>query len=216
VKRWTLALMVILLFILTGCEAKPSTAPDVDVRYSSATSTEDCYLCGGGIENLVPSYWGQNNIALISLNTFEIIPLEINRYDRLDGRLIEEYAGTVSFGGGGSVDNGFSARLLLDYDRGYAMGSLYFYDDRKLDTARVSSFLCEKCLNEILPQNIETCFGVGAVNLATRKIQIFEENISGFSLDDFFVGCNLKEADRDSCWMDLLIFFCPVRYEKEP
>lgn len=99
--------MVILLFILTGCEAKPSTAPDVDVRYSSATSTEDCYLCGGGIENLVPSYWGQNNIALISLNTFEIIPLEINRYDRLDGRLIEEYAGTVSFGGGGSVDNGF-------------------------------------------------------------------------------------------------------------
>ena len=96
------------------------------------------------------------------------------------------------------------------------MGSLYFYDDRKLDTARVSSFLCEKCLNEILPQNIETCFGVGAVNLATRKIQIFEENISGFSLDDFFVGCNLKEADRDSCWMDLLIFFCPVRYEKEP
>lgn len=79
-KQWTLALLVILPLILTGCDSEPSTALDGDVKYSSATSAEDCYLCGGSIENLVPSYWGQNNIALISLNTFEIEPLEINRY----------------------------------------------------------------------------------------------------------------------------------------
>nr|WP_325223418.1 hypothetical protein [uncultured Oscillibacter sp.] len=56
---------------------------------------------------MIPSYWGQNNIALISLNTFDIKPIEINRYDGITGQLIEEYAGTVSFGGGGSIDGGF-------------------------------------------------------------------------------------------------------------
>ena len=70
-------MLVILLFILAGCGADQHTAPDDETRYSSDTSAEDCYLCGGGIESLVPSYWGQDNIALISLNTFVI------RYKRI-------------------------------------------------------------------------------------------------------------------------------------
>lgn len=82
-KRFPLLLLVILLFILAGCGADQLPAPDGETRYSSNTSAEDCYLCGGGIESLVPSYWGQDNIALISLNTFEVKPLEINRYTLL-------------------------------------------------------------------------------------------------------------------------------------
>ena len=103
-KQFSLALLVILLFILAGCEAEQRMNQDGETGYFSDTSAEDCYLCGGGIEDLMPSYWGQNNVALISLNTFEIKPIEINRYDRLSGQLIEEYAGVVSFGGGGSID----------------------------------------------------------------------------------------------------------------
>ena len=34
-------------------------------------------------------------------------PIEINRYNRLSGRMIEEYAGVISFGGGGRTDGGF-------------------------------------------------------------------------------------------------------------
>jgi len=59
-----LALLVSLLIVLLGCGAE---------GIQSHLSAEDCYLCGGGIEKIVPDYWGQNNIALISLNTFEII-----------------------------------------------------------------------------------------------------------------------------------------------
>ena len=71
-KRFPLLLLVILLFILAGCGADQLPAPDDETRYSSNTSAEDCYLCGGGIESLVPSYWGQDNIALISLYYFLI------------------------------------------------------------------------------------------------------------------------------------------------
>ena len=216
-KRFPLSMLVILLFILAGCGADQHTAPDDETRYSSNTSDEDCYLCGGGIESLVPSYWGQDNIALISLNTFEIKPLEINRYDRLNGQLIEEYAGVVSFGGGGSTDGGFSASLMLDYDRGYATGSVDFLADETLDVDKAASFLCADCLNEILPQKASQCFGVGAINLATKEIQLFEENLAGFGLEDFYIDCNLAERKNgDSRQMDILIFYCPIRYEETP
>ena len=141
----------------------------------------------------------------------------MNTYDRLSGRMIEEYAGIVSFGGGGSTDGGFSANLLLDYDRGYATGSVDFLNDEKLDADKVAAFLCAGCLNEILPQKINRCFGVGAIHLGTKEIYLFDETLSGFGLGDFYFDCNLKEQKSgDSHQMDLLIFYCPLRYEPEP
>ena len=159
-RHFALALLLPFILILAGCRMEQSadssnTADSAKTAYSSDTSAEDCYLCGGGIEKLIPSYWGQNNIALISLNTFEIEPLEINRYDRIDGRLIEEYAGAVSFGGDSSTDGGFAASLLQNYDRGYAVGSVDFYGDEALDISKAADFLCEDCLNELLPSQID-------------------------------------------------------------
>ena len=74
-RRFAFPLLLLLMLILAGCKVgqsadSNSAAASVKTPYSSDTPTEDCYLCGGGIENLIPSYyWGQNNIALISLNT---------------------------------------------------------------------------------------------------------------------------------------------------
>ena len=133
---------------------------------------------------MIPSYWGQDNIALISLNTFEIKPLEINRYDRTDGRLIEEYAGVVSFAVGGN-GGGFSANMMQDSDKGYATGSVDFHSDEVLDISKATNYLCEDCLNEILPSQVDRCFGVGAVNLATGEVRIFEESLGGFTLGTF-------------------------------
>ena len=216
-KRFTLALLVLLLPILVGCETRQSTAQDNETGYSSDTSTEDCYLCGGGIENLVPWYWGQDNVALISLNTFEIQPLDINRYDRLSGQLIEEYTGFVSFGENSSTDGGFSTNLLLEYDRGYASGSVDFLNDETLDIDKAASFLCMDCLNKILPKEIGQCFGVGAIHFDTKEIRLFEKNLGGFGLGDFHFDCNLKERKNgNSHQMHLLIFYCPIRYEEAP
>ena len=216
-KHFSLVLLVIPLFILAGCGTDQRTVPDGETGYFSGTSAEDCYLCGGGIEKNIPSHWGQDNIAFISLNTFEIKPLEINRYDSLSGQLIEEYAGVVSFGGGGSIDGGFSANLLLDYDRGYATGSVEFRADETLDIDKAASFLCADCLNEIVPQEVSQCFGVGAINLTTKEIRLFEETLAGFGLEDFYIDCNFVEyKNSDSRQMDILIFYCPIRYEETP
>ena len=217
-KRFSIILLFGLILILVGCGADQDSTTSAEAPYTSDTSAENCYLCGGGIEDLLPSfYWGQDNLALISLNTFEIRPIEINRYDRLTGQLIEEYAGTISFGGGGSTDGGFSANLMLEYDRGYADGIMDFLNDETLDVDKAASFLCADCLNEILPREINQCFGVGAIHLDTKEVHLFGKNTSGFGLGDFHVDCNLMEQKKGgSARMDLLIFYCPIRYKEAP
>lgn len=212
--------MVSLLFILVGFGAEQRIGVDTnmvpeEVVYHSDISAEDCYLCGGGIETIVPDYWGQDNIALISLNTFEIRPIEINRYDRQSGQLIEKASGTITLGAGGSQNGGFSAKLLLQYDRGYAAGPLELFDDKRLDVKKAASFLCQDCLNEILPKKIEECFGVGIINLKTKEIHMLEESLGGFEVGDFYVDYDLIEQNKDPHRMDLLIFYCPIRYEFE-
>ena len=218
-KRFVFALLLPLMLVFAGCGMNQSTdsntaAIATKTAYSSDTSAEDCYLCGSGTESPLSPYWGQNNIALFSLNTFEVKPLEINRYDRTDGRLIEEYAGTVSFVVG-SKSGGFSASLIQDSDRGYATGSVDFHSDEVLDISKAVNFLCADCSNEILPSQIDRCFGVGAVNLATGEARIFEERLGGFTLGDFYIDCNLQDQDGDARRLDILIFSCPIRYEKE-
>ena len=210
-------MLMLLTLILSGCGKAQAPQNDyeygAEIIYQSDVSAEECYLCGDGIENIVPSYWGQDNVALISLNTFEIKPLEINRYDRLDGHLITEATGAISFGGGGSQSGGFSANLMLEYDRGYATGTLDFLDDKVLNIDKVSSFLCTDCMNEVLPQRIEKCFGVGIINLGTKEIRLFEENMIGFGVGDFYIEWYPQAQSTDLSQVHLIIFYCPVRYE---
>lgn len=216
-KRIAAIALIVLALCLLGYGAVRNVSAGTaskKIVYSSEVLSEDCFLCGNGMsEDSIPFYWGQENIALISLNTFEMKPIEINRYD-IDGKMIEEAIGAVSFGGGASKDGGFSATVLLDYDRGYATGSMEFHDDKTLDIDKAVTFLCAECLNEILPQDIEQCFGVGVISLATKEIHIFEQCVTGFGLGDFYIDCDLKEPSRGSCQMSLFIVYCPIRYEE--
>ena len=213
-KKFLLILTLLLMLALLGCGQEQNAADGEGAPYHSDTEKEDCYVCGGGIEDMAPFVWGQDNIALISLNTFEIIPLEINRYDRLSGQLIEEYAGVFSLGGGRSQNDGFSANMMLDYDRGYADGTVEFHNDKALDVSRAAGFLCEDCLNEIVSSRIGQCFGVGAVNLATKQIHVFEGPLGGFTLGNFYVDYNLIDPDSGR-QMNMIVFYCPVRYQNE-
>ena len=77
-----------LALCLTGCDTEPSLASEPEPEpVISTVSAEDCFLCGSGAGD--PFYWGQNNVGIISLHTFEVLPVEINRYDA-HGALIEK------------------------------------------------------------------------------------------------------------------------------
>ena len=102
---------------------------------------------------------------------------------------------------------------MLEYDRGYATGTLDFLDDKVLDIDKVSSFLCADCMNEVLPQRIKKCFGVGIINLGTKEIRLFEENMIGFGVGDFYIEWYPQAQSTDLSRVHLIIFYCPVRYE---
>ena len=99
--------------------------------------------------------------------------------------------------------------------RGYATGHVNFYDDEVLDVSKAAGFLCEGCMNKILPSQFDRYFGVGAINLATKEVRVFEEHLRGFGLGDFYIDCDLQDRDGDTPRINLLIFYCPIRFEKE-
>ena len=159
---------------------------------------------------------GQTNLGIISLNTFEFVPIEINRYDDY-GNLIEKPAGFSSTSMRNTGENGFIAYVTPNHDRGYANATIYFENDKELNIDKAADFLCTECLN----QTLEECwnddpFGMGVINFETEEIRLLERNITAFTFDDFYVSCDLRTSDDsggDSHQMDLLIFYCPERYQ---
>lgn len=184
--------------------------------YISNTAPEKCYLCGTPEQSLLPFYEGQTNLGIISLNTFEFVPIEINRYNDYEN-LIEEPAGFSSTSMQNTGENGFTAYVTPNHDRGYANATIYFENDKELNIDKAADFLCTECLN----QTLEECwnddpFGMGVINFETEEIRLLERNITAFTFDDFYVSCDLRTSDDsggDSHQMDLLIFYCPERYQ---
>ena len=228
-KEWGLLLAAAGLLLLLvpglyfGCFSRQEqqgtmlseAAEKEEIRYISQTAPEDCYLCGKNPSSPLSSRSGQMNVGIISLNTFEIVPIEINRYDT-SGSLLEEPAAYVLITNSGTRENCFSTATTINYDRGYADVMVYLNRDYELNVEQAASFLCTDCLNDILEECWgDSSLGIGVINFHTNSIRLFNENITAFMDGDFYVSCDMKkpqETGEDFSWMDLLIFYCPERY----
>lgn len=85
-----LVVIIIVARISTAQEQAPMEYEHID--YVSNVTQEECFVCG---TNNGYSYWGEDNVGIVNLNTVELLHLEINRYDD-HGKLIEEPAGYMS------------------------------------------------------------------------------------------------------------------------
>ena len=82
---------ILILMAAVRISEKPSPKEYSHIDYVSSITQDTCFVCS----NASLPYWGRDNIGLVNLNTFEILHLEINRYDD-SGKLIEEPAGVLS------------------------------------------------------------------------------------------------------------------------
>ena len=57
-RKFIFVLLVAVVAMLSGCLGEQPINQDDGIV--SKISQEDCYLCGGGIEALMPWCWGQN------------------------------------------------------------------------------------------------------------------------------------------------------------
>ncbi|MCI9073676.1 MAG: hypothetical protein HFH80_12920 [Lachnospiraceae bacterium] len=225
-RRCLIALAVFLMLTVIGCQHENKTGniseetkiPEETEKepfshYTSDTKPKDCLLCGDGEGTLLPLYWGQKNLGIISLHTFDMVPVTINRYDDF-GNIIEEAENGTSTHYTNTGEDGFTAWVSADTNRGYANGHLSFRKNEALDIEKAASNLCSECVNRI----IENCwenepYSVGVIDFDTGKVRLFEEKITAFTFGDYYISCDQRENDgKDFQGIDLLIFYCPERY----
>ena len=209
--RKLVGLILVFLLLLTACSngEQPSISKKEyeHIPYVSDLSQEECFVCGENPNHPISSYWGEDNVGILNLNTFEVLYIEINRYDD-NGQLIEETAGYMQMH---SMSNGESYVHSSDNpDRG--LSNIQIQGDRKpVDAKAIQSFLCQTCLDKIN----DMYFGdyppeeYAVVNFSDKSIRPLIKHTTWFTFGNFDVDCDFEE-DGD---IDLLIHYCPPRYE---
>ena len=198
--------------INTAAGAVPDSGKPVNThrQYESPTSKEDCYICNESADLLLSFHWGENNVAIVDLNTFDFYIPQINRYSD-DRQLIEKKAGFMNIGGK-SFQTGERLHFYTESDRGSADGTIDLSENSRLAFDSVSSLLCADCLTGLM--NRYTYEGahwnIALLNLQDKTLRPLEESLGGFGLGDFSVR---SRYDGEKNKIDLLVWYSPLRYE---
>lgn len=204
--------IMIVCMILSACGNETPEPPETQgyehKDFVSDLPQEDCYLCGNGSDPLTSLYWGEDNVGIINLNTFELLRIEINRYDD-HGQLVEEVAGYMQ--SSSLVGEDTNAHIMAFPDNGYAhvqISGVQYEIDRKT----VQKNLCQTCLDTInnmwFSGNAPAEYAI--VSFAERTVQPLLASHPWFSAGDYGVDCEFKDDGK----IDLLIHYCPARYSQ--
>ena len=199
-KRIVFVLCCLFLLLLSACAGSTEKKYE-HTPYVSTISKSDCFICGEHAD-----YWGENNVGIVNLNTFDVLRIEINRYD-MNGKAIEEKAGFMQSGGMNCDDDYVTA--MTAPDRGYSHIQIKG-EKNPIDAAAIQSHLCQDCLDTIN----DMYFGEFApeeyaiVHFSEKTIRPLIQNTTWFMCGDFGIDCEFKEDGN----IDLLIHYSPVRY----
>ncbi len=213
-KRALLIAACIAFFLYSTACGNTSLKTDRDYRAEAEAASvycvmkNECFLCGNPTKLDHSDLSGQNNVGIISLNTFELLPIEINRYDH--GQLIEENTGVIRIHSFQPNDDSCSAYSMLDADRGIANVTISPNGNLDLDLINVASYLCADCLKDFAAQLRGDAYSIGVFHFSTNELYALQQNIAGFGVGDYHthVDNDLPEGD-----IHLLITYSPLRYQ---
>lgn len=178
----------------------------VHVDFESAITAEACFLCGEHKGSIGPSTWKPNNIGIVNLNTFDILYVEINRYDDKGDPVITP-AGVFAIDGMTSGNGQVNSNL--NSDNGYATIVITGVE-YSIDAEVAESKLCQNCLDSM---NVKIRYGgapaeYAVVNYEERTIYPLVTNTVSFGSGDYLIDCQFKENGE----IRLLVAFLPSRY----
>ena len=202
-----LAMLIVITIVARISAAQEQTPKEYEhIDYVSNITQEECFVCG---TNNGYSYWGEDNVGIVNLNTFELLYLEINRYNDY-GNLIEEPAGYMSSVGLSDKEADSYAHAYCFPDNAYASVQItgVQYD---IDREMIQSKLCQTCLKSIndLWFTDQPPAEYAVISFEDRTIQPLLNAHPWFAAGNYGVDCEFK-TDGD---IDLLIHYCPNRYE---
>lgn len=178
----------------------------VHVDFESAITAEACFMCGGNEGSLGSSRWKPNNIGILNLNTFDILYVELNRYDD-NGELVTSPTGVFAIDGIASGNGWIKANLSAD--NGFASISISGVEYSIAEEV-VENKLCQNCLDSI---NVKIRYGgtpaeYAVVNYEDRTIHPLVTSTVSFGSGDYLIDCQFKENGE----IRLLAAFLPSRY----
>lgn len=203
------AMLVVLIIAANVRAAKEQNTEEYEhIDFVSTITQEDCFVCGNSTKDPMSLHWGEDNVAIVNLNTFEVLRLEINRYGD-HGELIEETAGYMQTSSLIDNENESYAHAYTFPDNGYANVNLTGVQ-YAIDRDAIQGHLCKSCLDSIN----ELWFGedppaeYGILSFEDRTIRPLITYTTGFGMGNFHVDCDFEDGGK----IDLLIFYCPPRY----
>ena len=199
--------LIIIVNISVAREQKQEKKTYEHIDYVSAITQDDCFICGTKDDPLTAAHWSEDNVAILDLNTFEILRLEINRYGDHGEPVTTEAGYMQSYGM--ETETGW-VHTFVHPVRGYADVNISGVE-YNVDRDSIQSHLCQTCLDSINGD----CFGddppaeLAVVNYTEKTIRPLITCTTGFGAGNFYVDCECKEERK----IDLLIFYCPPRYK---
>lgn len=195
--------MFLLLVLIANIQNNQETEYE-HIDFVSSITPDTCFVCSEHC-----SYWGEDNVGVVNLNTFELLHLPINRYGD-HGELIEEPLGVMLSCGIMDEEASTNAHAYVFPDNAYAtlqITGVQYAIDRELIQRR----LCQTCLDSInsLWFTTQPPAEYAVISFEDRTIQPLLNAHPWFSSGNFGVDCEFKEGGV----INLLLHYCPNRYK---
>lgn len=200
-----LAMFVAILIVARLQGSQMPTATEYEhIDYISVITSETCFVCS---EN--GPYWGEDNIGIIDLNTFELLYVPINRYGD-NGELIEEPAGVMQTSSLMDQETDRYVHATIFPDNAYAcvdLSGVKYAIERDI----IQSNLCQICLDSInsLWFTTQPPAEYAVISFADKTIQPLLNAHPWFASGNYGIDCEFKDNGK----IDLLIHYAPNRYE---
>lgn len=178
------------------------------IDYVSAIVPEECYVCGDRCAFTGSIYLGEDNVGIVNLNTFQLLHLEINRYDDY-GNLITEPAGFLSDIGMSDKTHGGMVYASCFPDSAYATVRLYGVQ-YEIDRDVIQNHLCQTCLDSInsLWFTDQPPAEYAVISFEDLTIQPLLNAHPWFPAGNFGIDCEFKDDGK----IDLLVHYIAPRH----
>ena len=199
-----LVFLVVATHLCTAQEQKTKKYEHTD--YVSSIVQEDCFVCSS-TKGSMGLHWGEDNIGIVNLNTFEVLYLEINRYNDC-GELIEEEAGYMLMRG----NEDSSVHSFSFPDNAYASVQISNVN-YEINRDTIQRYLCQACLDSIneIWFDEDSPAEYAILSFEDRTIRPLVNSCTWFLSGNFGIDCEFKENGD----IGLLVHYCLPRYKQK-
>ena len=177
---------------------------------STTTKSENCIIC-----QQISLYGNEDNLGITYLNEDETYHVGINRYDNY-GKLLKKKDPSMHTLFVPTKGTGKGVNITTDTNRGYANVDIFLGENKEIDMQKATKNCCSDYLNKLQEEYYSTePYDIVVLNYSTKELRLLSPDLRSFLIGDFYVTCEQRHLTNETeiSEVDLLIFYCPERYQ---